>query len=188
MNENMSSTLRRRPIVTVLGLFFITTLGTSLHFLFELSGEWPPMALFAAVNESVWEHLKMAFWPGLLWSALTAHLFGGWSDWRYWGCRGLSLMVPPIMIVVLFYGYTAILGTHSLIADVIVFYVAVTLGQIAFYFIIKQGNNLVQTLRVGVGLLIASVILFSTLSYFPLPFGMFIDPVSGLSGIIEHHD
>ena len=39
--------------------------GTGLHFLHDL---WPvPLtAVFAPVNESVWEHLKLLFWPMLL--------------------------------------------------------------------------------------------------------------------------
>jgi hypothetical protein len=34
-----------------------------LHFAFGWSGRWLPLALVAPVNESVWEHLKMAYWP-----------------------------------------------------------------------------------------------------------------------------
>ena len=38
-------------------------LGTLLHFTYEWSGENPIIALFSAVNESIWEHLKLAFYP-----------------------------------------------------------------------------------------------------------------------------
>ena len=38
--------------------------GSALHFLYDL---WPnPLtAVFAPVNESVWEHLKLLYWPFL---------------------------------------------------------------------------------------------------------------------------
>ena len=36
-------------------------LGSGLHFAFVLLGSWAPLALVAAVNESIWEHLKAGF-------------------------------------------------------------------------------------------------------------------------------
>lgn len=45
----------------MLGIAFISLLGAFLHFAFELSGQAKVVGAFAAVNESVWEHLKIAF-------------------------------------------------------------------------------------------------------------------------------
>ena len=41
-------------------------MGGALHFVLDLSGGWRPLALIAAVNESTWEHLKIGFWPALI--------------------------------------------------------------------------------------------------------------------------
>lgn len=38
--------------------------GTGLHFLYDVCPA-PLVGLFAPVNESVWEHLKLFFWPTL---------------------------------------------------------------------------------------------------------------------------
>ncbi len=40
-------------------------LGTLNHFLYFLSGQSPIVALFCPVNESVWEHLKLLYFPFL---------------------------------------------------------------------------------------------------------------------------
>ena len=40
--------------------------GTLFHFIYEWSGFHPLAGLFAPVNESTWEHLKMLFFPVLL--------------------------------------------------------------------------------------------------------------------------
>lgn len=40
-------------------------LGTLNHFLYFLSGQSPIIALFCPVNESVWEHLKLLYFPFL---------------------------------------------------------------------------------------------------------------------------
>jgi len=39
----------------------IGLVGSLLHFLFDWLGQWPPIGLISAVNESVWEHTKLAF-------------------------------------------------------------------------------------------------------------------------------
>ena len=54
------------PSVTMMrlelaGIVFIVFLGSFLHFTFELSGNNPVVALFSAVNESVWEHFEIGF-------------------------------------------------------------------------------------------------------------------------------
>jgi len=53
-------------IYELIGVVFIIFLGGALHFTFALSGNQPIVGAFSAVNESVWEHLKLAFWPALL--------------------------------------------------------------------------------------------------------------------------
>ena len=51
-----------------LGFFFILGMGALLHVVYVWSGNSPFVAPFAAVNESVWEQLKLAFWPAALWT------------------------------------------------------------------------------------------------------------------------
>jgi len=52
----------------LVGMVLIIILGSMLHFTFEWSGNQPIIGVFSAVNESVWEHLKIAFWPTLLYA------------------------------------------------------------------------------------------------------------------------
>ena len=54
---------------------FISVLGVLLHFTYEWSGDNPIVALFSAVNESTWEHLKLLFFPMLLLTIIE--LFSG---------------------------------------------------------------------------------------------------------------
>ena len=52
----------------LLGILFAIAAGILLHFAYEWSMENPFVALFAPVNESVWEHLKMLFFPVFLYT------------------------------------------------------------------------------------------------------------------------
>ena len=49
--------------------------GSGLHFLHTLL-PCPVTALIAPVSESLWEHLKILFWPGLIASLVLARLEG----------------------------------------------------------------------------------------------------------------
>ncbi len=53
-----------------LGILFTAALGSFGHFAYDLSKENILVALFCPVNESTWEHLKLLFFPFLLFSLL----------------------------------------------------------------------------------------------------------------------
>ena len=87
-------------------VFWVCAAGSALHFAFELSEYWRPMAFFAAVNESVWEHLKMYFWPGLFF-ALVQYTYSRHLANNYWLGKVVALAVTPIMITAMYHGYIA---------------------------------------------------------------------------------
>lgn len=47
----------------IAGFIFTVILGTFLHFLFNLTKGSVIAALFSAVNESIWEHMKLLYYP-----------------------------------------------------------------------------------------------------------------------------
>jgi len=66
----------KRPVLKweLVGIAIISSVGALLHFAFEWSGQLPPIGVFAAVNESVFEHLKLTYWPALLYAAIEYRL------------------------------------------------------------------------------------------------------------------
>ncbi|MCI8518676.1 MAG: hypothetical protein HFJ51_00655, partial [Clostridia bacterium] len=50
----------------IFSVLFAFILGTLLHFTYKLSNNNMLVAAFSAINESVWEHLKLLFFPMLL--------------------------------------------------------------------------------------------------------------------------
>lgn len=49
----------------LLAFVVATLVGTCLHFVYSLLPN-PFTSLFSPVNESLWEHLKLLYWPGLV--------------------------------------------------------------------------------------------------------------------------
>ena len=163
------------------GIIFALLLGALLHFAFDLSGEWLPLASIAAVNESVWEHLKLGFWPVLIYF-LIEYRYISKSGSNFLFGKAIGIFLIPFTITVLFYAYTMVIE-DILIADLIIFVVAIVVGQLTSYKILTM-NPLPSWLnRFGMVFLILLAIAFSTLTYYAPQMPIFKDPITGGYGI-----
>ena len=54
----------------ILSFLIIGFLGTIGHFLYEWTGDNRIVGYFFSTNESTWEHLKLLFFPTLIYSIL----------------------------------------------------------------------------------------------------------------------
>ena len=105
--------------LTIAGILCVSILGTLLHFTYRWSGRNPLIGLIAPVNESVWEHMKLLFFPMLL--------FGLWNlkgvtDACRISAFHAGLLMGTLLIPVLFYAYTSVLGRNFLVLDIALFY------------------------------------------------------------------
>ena len=165
------------------GIIFTVIFGSFLHFIYELSGFLKPVALFGAVNESTWEHLKIGFWPAFIFAIIEYFSYGrNRKDFCF--AKAINLYVIPVTIVILFYGYTAFLE-HNLFLDILIFILAIIVGYIASYKILLWQRDFSKFNILAFGFIVIAVIAFSLLSYFPLENFLFLDPVTGLYGIIK---
>lgn len=165
------------------GIVFIVVLGSLLHFAFEWSGRAIPIAPIAAVNESVWEHLKLGFWPALVYAVLEYSRFGKSAN-NFLFAKTLGIYLIPITIVVLFYSYTAILGHDLLVADIAIFVIAVIVGQLVSYKLLTA-SPLPQRLNRFAPIALAVLgILLVLFTFYPPHLPPFRDPVSGGYGMV----
>jgi hypothetical protein len=171
-----------------IGVVLILLVGTCLHFLFAWTGYWRPAGLIAAVNESTWEHFKMAFWPSLLYS-LVEYPFLRRTARNFWVGKCAAQLTMPLVTVVLFYGYTSITGRHYLSVDVVIFFLSVVAGQLVSYRVLtarKIAQRAIHRLAiVGLALLILA---FSLLSYYPRRNFLFRHPETGEYGILDSYE
>ncbi len=166
----------------LMGIPVVVLVGSALHFAFEWCGHWRPLAIIAAVNESVWEHLKLAFWPSLLW-ALIGYVIFKPNAWAFWSAKGYALPVAPILIIIIFYSYTALLGRNFLILDIATFILAIAAGQLVSAKLMAAKSLDSRACIIGVGLLLCQIAAYSTLTFYPPPFALFKDDRNGIRGI-----
>jgi hypothetical protein len=138
--------------------------------------------VFSAVNESVWEHLKLAFWSALLFMLIEYSLLKkSTNNFALAKTVGIYLMV--IIIPIVFYSYTAITGKSVIIIYISTFIVAVTIGQLSSYKLLAYRNlseNLKRISLIALTLLGLAFVLFT---FYPPQLSIFRDPNTGEYGI-----
>ena len=80
--------------------------------------------LFPRVNESTWEHMKLIFFPMLLFSLFASARLKEAAP-SLTGALILGNLLGTLSIPILFYTYTGITGQNFFIADLAVFFTAV---------------------------------------------------------------
>ena len=108
------------------GFLTVSVLGTLAHFAYEWSGKQLLAGAFCAVNESTWEHMKLLFFPALLFTMIQIAAAQE-RDGAIPAVRAVSITAGLLLIPVLYYTYTGILGRHVLWADIAIFYLAAAL-------------------------------------------------------------
>ena len=104
--------------------FVVTTVaGACLHFLYDLLPN-PVTALFSPVNESLWEHGKILFWPYL--AAMLVLTRRGAP-----GCRTPWLLTAPLMVCAMLAAgwlYHFTLGGEAMAVDIGIYVAVMALG------------------------------------------------------------
>ena len=164
------------------GILFIFLLGALLHFLFEWSGESIIVGLFASVNESVWEHFKQGFWPMCLYSAIEYGFLRGRVN-NFLTAKAAAVYIIPIITGLVFYGYTAIIGEEILIVDIIIFLVAIVIGQLTSYKIMTSSKLPKYTAFISPLFIILLALILMLFTFYPPHLPIFLDGNTGTYGI-----
>ena len=188
--------MKTRLIKWEIGSFiWVAMAGSAFHFSFELSEFWTPLAFFSSVNESTWEHLKMYFWPGLIY-ALVQYTYTRDIANNYWYTKLASLVMTPIGICLSFYGYLAIsiplYGTGFFRMDLLTMVIGLGLGSIVAYKIMIKSPLIKPTKNIVLTGYLVMLAMFSTFTYYPPKFFLFENyygyEYSGEYGILEDYE
>ena len=114
--------------------------GILLHFVYGWSGHSPLAAWIAPVNESVWEHLKLLFYP-LLFVSIAEYYLLDQPDTDYWNIKTYAILIGMAFITAGFYTYSGILGFTWIPADIGLFFAGVILAFCYRCRYLKEGTR-----------------------------------------------
>lgn len=166
----------------VIGTVFTFLLGAELHFFYDQSGGHVLSVLFGAVNESTWEHIKIFIAPYIIWAILElAYLRPSFKAFVVGKVAGLYSI--PIGIIVLFYSYTAIVGTHLLWADILIAFIVCAFAQYISQMVYACGCKAARWFAPSLIALVLMAVMYFSFTSVPPKALLFRDPVTGNYGI-----
>ena len=167
-----------------ISIIVISCIGTLAHFFYDWTRHNRIIGLFSAVNESTWEHIKIALTAAFLWGLYDGFTYG--QDPNYFLAKLISLLVIAITIPAIFYFYRLFTKKSLLVIDISLFYIAILFGQLSFYGILLAPDvpYFLQYLAC-VGLFVFFGC-YMTLTLEPLKTFLFKDPINGKYGFRAH--
>lgn len=167
--------MKRLRIFTALGCLFVLFLGTAAHFFYDLSGKSFFIGMLAPVNESTWEHMKLTFFPMLVFSGAARLILGGGHGAVSAGLFGALLSTG--LIPVIFYTYSGVLGYNTAVLNILTFAVCILSGVLTFYFLCKseKSEKYFSALFISCAVL---TLFFFIFTCFPPKIGLFADPMA----------
>ena len=163
------------------GFVFVGALGTLLHFMFDWSGGSAFAALFSAVNESVWEHMKLLFYPMLLFAWWEWRVWGK-GDSRFWCIKLMGVLLGLGLVPVVYYTYTGALGLSVEWFNITIFFIA---AAVALYMetrlFLRDGGCTLHGRMAVMGLVLIAVV-FTVLTFATPRIPLCRDPITGTYG------
>ena len=180
MNKKLYRTL------SIIGVPVIYLIATALHFFYDLSNGSVLSILFSAVNESVWEHVKIFAVGFVIWTFVEL-LWTKPPFKKFITTKTLSLYFLSLSIIVFFYSYTTVVSEPILAVDLISSFIFVVLAQYISYRLVVSDNNIADYFAVAIMLLMLFFVMFFSFTLFPPKIELFKDPVTGMYGIINEN-
>ena len=137
-------------------------LGTLWHFVYEMLGRNFIIGLIAPINESVWEHLKIVFFPFLIVGIVGFIKLRPKSN--FWTGILAGSAVGMLTVFFGFYLYSSIIG-ESLVIDILLYIASIIVAMfISWWFVINTKKiEWLEVLSAMGLLLIASVLIYLTI-------------------------
>ena len=163
------------------GFAFVSAFGTILHYLYEWTGGNAFIALFSGVNESTWEHMKLLFFPMLVFAIIQSFFFKDQKN--FWCVKLYSTLLGLILIPAIFYTYNGVVGKSPDWINIAIFFIS---AAIAYYFesrLFKSGKIKCERKKIAILSFVIIAVLFGLFTFFTPRLGIFLDPVLGGYGI-----
>lgn len=170
-----------KKILKIIGVIIAFILCFPFHFLYD---KFPCFltSIFAPVNESIWEHMKLLFGSiivsGIIQKLIIIYRKGKVNNICFSNFIGALLSIPIFLI--LFLPIYFIIG-ENFILTISIMLLTIILSEIISYKIMNQKDFNMENKTIIFVIIIYSI--FTLLTYFPLKNVLFIDPTNNTYGI-----
>ena len=164
------------------GFVLTGVVGTLLHFLYD----WTDsvfVALFSAVNESIWEHMKLLFFPMLIFALIESRYFA--KDYEnFWCAKLVGILAGLAVIPAMYYTYTGAFGVSADWFNILIFYIAAAVSYIIETRLIKSEKVFCLSPTAAIVILFLITVLFMIFTFTPPKIPLFQDPITRAYGLV----
>ena len=166
--------------VTNIFMFFLCLgLGFLSHFAFELLGENFFVGLFVPINESIWEHLKILYFPFIITAFLEFFIYGK-DVFNFFSAKAFGLTAGLFSIITSYYTSVGAFGLSNMATNISIYIFALILAYVLSYYKMlkpsKMSGGLWET-----GAIFLMAVYFSAFvifTYYPPHIPLFRDPTT----------
>ncbi|WP_138207298.1 DUF6512 family protein [Haloimpatiens lingqiaonensis] len=152
--------------LSIIGAIFMIVVGSLLHFTYEWSGQSPIVGLFSPVNESVWEHLKLGLFSLLIFSLIEYPIVKNYVN-NYWLGKAVGILCLELMIIIIFYTYTAFTNHPILFIDISTYIIGCIVCAIVSYKLMNLEKSFPLLEKLSIVFILILVILFAIFTFTP---------------------
>ena len=162
--------------------FAVTSLGgTVLHFLYDWLGKAVWIAPFSGVNESTWEHMKLLFWPMLVFAIVQSFFLGERED--FWCVKLRGILLGLGLIPVIFYTYNGVIGRSPDWINIAIFFIAAGIAYLYETRLFKNEKTECKFPKLAIAILALIALLFVIFTFATPEINIFKDPLTGTYGV-----
>lgn len=140
------------------------------------------VAIFSAVNESVWEHLKLAIIPVYI-VAIAKMWVQEERKKNLWTALFFKIMIISVLVPILLYSYKAIFKIEKVLIDIAIFYISIVFAETIEYLIQNKINISAKLEDIFKYLNIFIIGIYVLFTFMPPKIEMFKDNINNKYGI-----
>lgn len=163
------------------GFVFTAVFGTLLHFLYDLTGGSVLFAPFSAVNESTWEHMKLLYFPMLVYALIQSRFFRERKD--FWCVKLTGSLIGLTLIPVSFYTLGGVFGSTPDWVNIAIFFISAAVAFFVETQLFKKGDLPCRVPLLALTIIVLIGVMFVVFSFCTPQIPLFRDPLSGRYGI-----
>lgn len=158
--------------INIISFFVISVLGTVMHFIYEITNKNKIAGLISPINESIWEHQKLLFFPSLIVLAVVYFTMNE-KPKNYIQAMTLGIISGILTVVTIFYLYSGALGFSLTWVDITIYYIGVFVTILVANTVIKNGF-LEKYRSLCLILIVVISLLFFIFTFYPPKISLFI--------------
>lgn len=159
----------------IAGFVFTSVAGVLLHFLFDWSGGSVFVAPFSAVNESIWEHMKLLFFSMLMFAFVESRHTGN----NFWCIKLIGIVLGVVLIPIFYYVINGAFGETPDWINIAIFFIAAAVSYIVESYLFKKDVPNCQSSYWALTALWIIAFAFVAFTFAPPRIPLFEDPITG---------